>query len=101
MDGWMPGWQKGSKDRQLKQIYTHTVVYRRMSSGDTFSNIEEFQHNYLCHSGNGMPHWSYSLPDNVTLPLLALRTEAAHSLAVEQAALLAQGPHHIVPGCDL
>lgn len=46
-------------------------------------------------------HGAGPIPDNVTLPLLPLRTEAAHTLPVQEGPLLCQGPHHTVPGCDL
>jgi hypothetical protein len=46
-------------------------------------------------------HSAGPIPDNVTLPLLPLRTEAAHTLPVQEGPLLCQCPHHTVPGCDL
>lgn len=99
----MDVWLAGRKYRETAKIdiYTHTVVYRHTSSGNTFSNIEELQHNYLHHSGYAQNVPLELLPDNITLPLLSLRTEAAHSLPIEQGPLLAQGPHHIISGCDL
>ena len=41
------------------------------------------------------------IPDDVAFPELPFRTEAAHTLPVQEDPLLRQRPHHAVPGCDL